>query len=138
MRSFCIWPLLASASAVTLLNGQFRPPSLQIHQRHPGARLSEATLAIRASEAQQVAAWVAQSGGQCDAVRVTASDKGLGLVAAKDVRRGDDLLSVPLSLGLTTETVLRSSIGAFLADFEPELGDYAFIAIALLHELLEP
>ena len=134
MRSFCIWPLLASASAVTLLNGQFRPPSLQIHQRHPGARLSEATLAIRASEAQQVAAWVAQSGGQCDAVRVTASDKGLGLVAAKDVRRGDDLLSVPLSLGLTTETVLRSSIGAFLADFEPELGDYAFIAIALLHE----
>ena len=44
------------------------------------------------------------------------------------------LLSVPLSLGLSAESALRSSIGVYLAEFEPLLADYAFIALALIHE----
>ena len=44
------------------------------------------------------------------------------------------LLSVPLSLGLSAESALRSSIGVYLAEFEPLLADYAFIALALIRE----
>jgi len=98
--------------------------------RHHGVSLSAST---RLSQAEQVAEWVAQSGGEYNGVQVAIND-GLTLVASKDARSGDELLQVPLSLGLTAESVLRSSIGVYLVDFEPELADYAFIALALLHE----
>jgi hypothetical protein len=58
----------------------------------------------------------------------------LGLVTTRTVKRGDVLVSVPLNLVLSAESVLRSSIGVYLESFEPALADYAFIALALLHE----
>jgi hypothetical protein len=60
---------------------------------------------------------------------------GLGLVAAKAIRRGDAVLTIPDRLAITTESALRSELlGPYLAEFEPQLADYAFIAVALLNE----
>lgn len=80
--------------------------------------------------------WVASHGGDVSRVRVSeTSAMGLGLEAAKPTRRGDVLLSVPESLAITAESALRSEIlGPYLAEFEPELADYSFIAVALLNE----
>ena len=89
----------------------------------------------RIGEARAVAKWVDGCGGATEAVTAEEVDGcGLGLVTTRPARRGDILLSVPLSLGLSAESALRSSIGVYLAEFEPELADYAFIALALLHE----
>jgi len=44
------------------------------------------------------------------------------------------LLRVPLTATITAETALRSDIGQWILEFEPQLADYAFIALALLHE----
>ena len=89
---------------------------------------------VRAAEAAALIAWVEKSGGTADVKAAPAKVGGIGLEATKAVRRGDVLLSVPLSLGLSAESALRSSIGVYLAEFEPLLADYAFIALALIHE----
>jgi hypothetical protein len=90
---------------------------------------------VRVAEAAALAAWIEQAGGSAAGVApAPAIDDGVGLVATNGARRGDVLLAVPLSLGLSAESALRSSIGAYLAEFEPYLADYAFIALALLHE----
>ena len=89
---------------------------------------------VRAAEAAALIAWVEKSGGTVDVKAAPAKVGGIGLEATKAVRRGDVLLSVPLSLGLSAESALRSSIGVYLAEFEPLLADYAFIALALIHE----
>lgn len=82
-----------------------------------------------------MSAWVEACGGSTDAAVVAeAPGCGLGLVTARPVRRGETILSVPLNLGLSAESALRSSIGLYLAEFDPVLADYAFIALALLHE----
>ena len=91
--------------------------------------------ADRLAEAQRLASWVEQAGGSCKAASVVETpDRGLGLVAASALKRGDVVASVPLSLGISAETALRSSLGPYLTEFEPALADYAFIAVSLLHE----
>ena len=94
---------------------------------------------VRAAEAARLVAWVEQMGGSAAGVSPVAAKladgtSGVGLVATDSARRGDVLLSVPLSLGLSAESALRSSIGPYLSDFDPLLADYAFIALALIHE----
>jgi len=92
-------------------------------------------LSDRAAEACAVAVWIERSGGSCTDVEVAGTPEcGLGLAAAKAVRRGDAVVRVPLSLGISAESALRSAIGPYLVEFEPALGDYAFIAVSLLHE----
>jgi hypothetical protein len=96
-----------------------------------------AAAATRVAEAESVAAWVEACGGSTSGVRPVASPDcggGVGLACTKPARRGDEVLSVPLSLGLSAERALRSAMGPHLADFEPELADYSFIALSLLHE----
>ncbi len=87
------------------------------------------------TDARAIAEWVGSNGGISEAVvPALDSDRGLGLVTTRAIRRGDVLLSVPLTLALSAESALRSSIGVYLEAFEPVLADYAFIALALLHE----
>ena len=96
-----------------------------------------ADAATRMADAQRVLKWVETCGGSVSAVRAVSSPSsggGLGLAAYKSVRRGEELVSVPLSLGLSAESALRSAMGPYIAEFDPELADYAFIALALLHE----
>ena len=93
----------------------------------------------RAAEAATLIAWVEQMGGSATGVRPVAAKladgtSGVGLAATDSARRGDTLLSVPLSLGLSAESALRSSMGPYIAGFEPYLADYGFIALALIHE----
>lgn len=90
----------------------------------------------RLPAASQLCDWVASHGGDVSGVRVCdTSNMGLGLVAARAIRRGDAILTVPNGLAITTESALRSEIlGPYLAEFEPELADYSFIAVALLNE----
>lgn len=105
------------------------------HRSAPPFALATAGGAERLGEARTVRAWVERSEGSCKGADVAAEQaRGLGLVATDAARRGDTLVSVPLSLGLSAEGVLRSSIGVYLTEFDPELADYAFIALALLHE----
>ena len=90
---------------------------------------------FRLSGFPQMAAWVAETGGDVELVRADReANWGLGIVAARVARYGEVLLSVPEGAALTTESALRSSIGEWLIEFDPELADYAFIAMALLHE----
>ena len=101
------------------------------------ANSDAATPSERAEVAARLAAWVERSGGSASGVRVTVesdASRGIGLVAAQTARVGDELLSVPLSLGLSAERALSSSMGTHLMEFDPYLADYAFIALALLHE----
>lgn len=89
----------------------------------------------RLDEAAQVTEWVLAMGGSADAVSVVElPDVGLGLATTREIRRSDVLVSVPLELGISAETALLSSMGTYLTEFEPELADYAFIALAILHE----
>eukprot|EP00966_Prymnesium_polylepis_P226391 5237002-Prymnesium_polylepis.1 len=79
--------------------------------------------------------FVEAAGGQTGGVRgVLTADKGYGLVASRAARRGDVLLSVPASLALSAEAALRSDLGGAIAEFDPELADYSFIALMLMHE----
>ena len=94
-----------------------------------------APIISRLAEAKSLATWIEAAGGSASGVRAAESvDVGVGLVAAQAAKRGDVLLSVPLRLGLSAESALRSSIGAQLSEFDPELADYAFIALAIIHE----
>ena len=110
------------------------PPPVQAAGPPPAAAPAE----VRAAEAAALAAWVTQSGGSTAGVAPVPTKFGdgscIGLAATQGARRGDVLLSVPLSLGLSAESALRSSIGPYIAEFEPYLADYAFIALALIHE----
>ena len=92
--------------------------------------------ATRIAEAVKLAAWVEKEGGNTAGAAAQPADVGggVGLAATKDARRGDTLLAVPLDLGLSAESCLRSDIGPYLAEFDPNLADYAFIALHLLHE----
>jgi len=90
----------------------------------------------RLSAMPALCSWVDQNGGASTAVQAitTSSAQGLGLQATRSVRRGQALLSVPDSLAITAESALRSDLGMWLEEFDPELADYSFIALALLHE----
>ena len=91
--------------------------------------------AARYAAVDDLDAWVRASGGRgLDGVRVALSASGLGLETSRDVKRGDVLIGVPETLALTAEWTLRSAIGEALAAFDPELGDYTFLALGLLHE----
>ena len=92
--------------------------------------------ASRLAAAAPLCDWVASQGGDIAGVRACdAGGQGLGLVATKATRRGDVLVSVPEGLAITAESALRSEIlGPYLAEFEPLLADYSFIAVALLNE----
>ena len=61
--------------------------------------------------------WVDGAGGDgLVAVEVESTpDHGLGLRTTQAVKRGDVLLSVPMTLALGAESVLRSSIGQWYA-----------------------
>lgn len=93
-------------------------------------------LEARLAEANSLLSWIEGAGGTVAGIapQATGDGIGLGLVAAKGARRGDAVLSVPLSLGLSAESCLRSSLGEYLPEFYPELADYSFIALQLLHE----
>ena len=88
----------------------------------------------RVASTARLAAWVEQAGGIASKVAARSTPFGVGLVATQAARRGEPLLEVPISLAISAESALRSSIGPYIAEFDPELGDYAFIAVALLHE----
>mmetsp|Transcript_14877 Transcript_14877/g.49409 ORF Transcript_14877/g.49409 Transcript_14877/m.49409 type:complete len:498 (-) Transcript_14877:99-1592(-) len=92
--------------------------------------------ATRVAAVPPLAEWVASQGGDVSVVQAAdAAQLGVGLVAARAVRRGDRLLSVPEELAITAESALRSELlGAYLVEFEPYLADYSFIAVALLNE----
>lgn len=120
-----------------------RPASLARTARHRPSRCCAATSsptveATRQSAALDLWRWVEQAGGSAPegsavAIEVTASS-GLGLRTTRAVKQGDVLLDVPERLVLSAESALRSSIGQWLADFDPWLADYAFISVALMHE----
>ena len=103
--------------------------------RAPSPRLQLMQDAARYAAVDDLDAWVRASGGSgLDGVRVALSASGLGLETSRDVKRGDVLIGVPETLALTAEWTLRSAIGEALAAFDPELGDYTFLALGLLHE----
>ena len=100
------------------------------------ALTSSPATATRVAAVPPLAEWVASQGGDVSVVQAAdAAQLGVGLVAARAVRRGDRLLSVPEELAITAESALRSELlGAYLVEFEPYLADYSFIAVALLNE----
>ena len=121
--------LQASALQAATLRCRTAPCRLQLASGFlPGSD------AARLSEAKDVAAWAASCGATSSVAATAVPGCGLGLVATQSVRRGDALFSVPLALGLSAESALRSSIGVYISEFDPCLADYAFIALALLHE----
>jgi [ribulose-bisphosphate carboxylase]-lysine N-methyltransferase len=95
-------------------------------------------LQARLDEASALIEWVRASGGSADGIAVMSSQDGhgagVGLYSTKGAGQGKVVLSIPLSLGLSAESCLRSSLGTYLAEFEPNLSDYSFIALALIHE----
>ena len=89
----------------------------------------------RIAAVASLCAHVESSGGTIGGVAAEKVDgEGIGLKATRDMRRGDALATVPTTMVVTAERALRSDLGPFLVDFEPELADYAFIAVCLLHE----
>ena len=70
-------------------------------------------------------------------VGASPSGQGLGLVAASPIKRGDQLLIVPLSLSLSMETVRAGPVGRGVGGFEPALGEAALVALQLLYELAQ-
>lgn len=92
--------------------------------------------ALRQREVADLVAWVESNGGEASGVAAAPAldGTGLGLVATRAANGGNDLLTVPIALGISAESALRSTIGVYLAEFEPELGDFALIALSLMHE----
>ena len=78
--------------------------------------------ATRSTTLEATSRWLQQSGGVLGSARavVAPSGQGLGLETTQAVRRGDELLRTPAPLAITAETALRSDIGQYIAEFEPQ------------------
>lgn len=69
-------------------------------------------------------------------VKVGASPAGtgLGLLATSAIKRGEQVLIVPMALALSMDTVRAGPVGKATGGWEPNLGETALIAVQLLYE----
>ncbi len=64
----------------------------------------------------------------------SSSGAGLGLLATASIKRGEQVLIVPLSLALSMDTVRAGPVGRAVGGWEPNLGEAVLIAVQLLYE----
>ena len=126
--------MLRTQLALQLLGACWRADGLRAGtSRHIRMGLMEDGMRFAAVPA--LAEWVESQGGECTcATGACVPSQGIGLEAARDVRSGEAVVTVPDALAITSATALRSSIGSWLSDFDPQLSDFALIALALIHE----
>lgn len=59
---------------------------------------------------------------------------GLGLLATSGIKRGEQVLIVPLSLAISMDTVRAGPVGRAIGGWEPNLGETTLLAVQLLYE----
>jgi hypothetical protein len=67
-------------------------------------------------------------------VGVSPAGTGLGLLATASIKRGEQVLIVPLSLALSMDTVRAGPVGRAIGGWEPNLGEAVLVAVQLLYE----
>lgn len=62
------------------------------------------------------------------------SGTGLGLLATSGIKRGEQVLIVPLSLSISMDSVRAGPVGRATGGWEPNLGETSLLAVQLLYE----
>jgi len=101
----------------------------------PSPTETAAPEAARLDAAVTVSEWLKGTGGYVGPAQPVSTDAAaIGLRASGAIRRTEAVISVPQNVAITAETALRSDLGKWISEFEPELADFSFIALSLLHE----
>jgi len=94
------------------------------------------TLPDRKNAVKPFTKWIEDLGGVVNGVEVTElPGQGLGLRATKDLKEGDEVMSIPVKAMMSVETAKASSIGS-LIDRDPLLQTMSNVVLAV-HLLIE-
>ncbi|CAM6109617.1 unnamed protein product [Calypogeia fissa] len=124
------------------IGGGIRTSSLNAVTNSASASVVDQSTEQRVDQLDQLWTWMTQSGvvsgsgGSSNGVVVKPSlvKEGFGLVAQREVRKGEDLLQVPRGSWICLETVKQSAIGRFLEGQRP----WVALALFLITERVNP